>query len=473
MQTFLSCAVNFDVNVWNGLPIALKQLSAGHYLLPLAPASWPKVGIHRWRRLGPDGVAELQMSVKAWFDERLKSKKLCHVEKHDHMLTESSLKVGNLVCTVMSSPSTPSMVQAPTMRSALAERQTPTTSSPTRRTTCSTRSLKSPARDDESRARTPGDKMAQISSATSRSRHVGRKGRPPVAFAKALLALAVEKWLCQAQSMVQGRVLPQKHLQMALQQKRFTMTNLGECVHLRQRLGLRTSFCEDVMLNGMLEAVPMKGMAAKLKKAAQQEALEESQKMKSDLQREEAARSMIGPKGGLPTLRGDLLRLASLLHVKVDEKDKIEDLKAKVRPIVNVLKEKPPPLTAAKTSAKKGAKPKSVAKDAAASSMSAEVRPLTNLTEKQEELQAKVNAMSAEITALRSLIPESMKNQVVDLTMVDVKSEEDEACGPTQEELDEINAAQMEHLYAERLMARYGTDDLQVLESEGIQVDSD
>ena len=81
--------------------------------------------------------------------------------------------------------------------------------------------------------------------------------------------------------------------------------------------------------------------------------------------------------------------------------------------------------------------------------------------------------MSAEITALRSLIPESMQNQVVDLTMVDVKSEEDEACGPTQEELDEINAAQMEHLYAERLMARYGTDDLQVLESEGIQVDSD
>lgn len=174
----------------DGLPIALKQLSAGHYLLPLAPASWPKVGIHRWRRLGPDGVAELQMSVKAWFDERLKSKKLSHVEKHDHMLTESSLKVGNLVCTVMSSPSTPSMVQAPTMRSALAERQTPTTSSPTRKTTCSTRSLKSPARDDESRARTPGDKMAQISSATSRSRHVGRKGRPPVAFAKALLALA-------------------------------------------------------------------------------------------------------------------------------------------------------------------------------------------------------------------------------------------------------------------------------------------
>ena len=49
----------------DGQPIALKQLSAGHYQLPLVPTSWPTVGTHRWRRMGPDGVVELQMDAKS------------------------------------------------------------------------------------------------------------------------------------------------------------------------------------------------------------------------------------------------------------------------------------------------------------------------------------------------------------------------------------------------------------------------
>ena len=54
--------------------------------------------------------------------------------------------------------------------------------------------------------------------------------------------------------------------------------------------------------------------------------------------RMEAARSLIGPRSGLPTLKADLLRLAALLHVDVSEKDKVEDLKAKVKPMVELIK---------------------------------------------------------------------------------------------------------------------------------------
>jgi len=41
-------------------------------------------------------------------------------------------------------------------------------------------------------------------------------------------------------------------------------------------------------------------------------------------------------------LKADLLRLAALLHVEVLEKDKVEDLKAKIRPVMAVLKDVKP-----------------------------------------------------------------------------------------------------------------------------------
>ena len=38
------------------------------------------------------------------------------------------------------------------------------------------------------------------------------------------------------------------------------------------------------------------------------------------------------PKGGLPTLKRDLLKLAALLHVKVDDKATIKDLRTELGP---------------------------------------------------------------------------------------------------------------------------------------------
>ena len=119
----------------DGQPIALKQLSAGHYLLPLVPTSWPTVGTHRWRRMGPDVVVEWQMDAKSWFGHCMKGSKAPKVSKHDHMLTEKSLEVGNLVRTVMTATPRQPVVQAPDMRpSAMrSHTMTPSTTSTTTR----------------------------------------------------------------------------------------------------------------------------------------------------------------------------------------------------------------------------------------------------------------------------------------------------------------------------------------------------
>lgn len=97
----------------------------------------------------------------------------------------------------------------------------------------------------------------------------------------------------------------------------------------------------------------MKGMTKGLKKAAQAEALEAAKQAGSTEKREQEARTLIGPKGCLPTLRRHLLKLAALLRVDIAEKDTVDTIKEKAKPMVNLLKEKPvPKLTAVKSAAK-------------------------------------------------------------------------------------------------------------------------
>ena len=241
------------------------------------------------------------------------------------------------------------------------------------------------------------------------------------------------------------------------------MASLGERVHLRNRLGLQVAFCEDPLLEGMLEGVAMKGMTKGLKKAAQAEALEAAKQAGSTEKREQEARTLIGPKGGLPTLRRDLLKLAALLRVDIAERDTVDTIKEKVKPMVNLLKEKPvPKLTAVKSAAKpRGAQPKSSAKEASASPLSADVRPISNLTEQHEALEEIAGKMAQEMQVLRSLLPAGAIGNPIDLTMVDVKTEPFEM---SEEEM----AAAMEDVYAERLMATYGTNDPDQLMADGV-----
>ncbi|CAK9032022.1 Integrase catalytic domain-containing protein [Durusdinium trenchii] len=87
-----------------GKPISLKQLAAGHFLLPLVPATWSGVGPQRWKRLGVDGVLELQLSPVQWLRKKLSFGSSLKSSSHDHLLTEQSVRVGHLVCAVLHSP---------------------------------------------------------------------------------------------------------------------------------------------------------------------------------------------------------------------------------------------------------------------------------------------------------------------------------------------------------------------------------
>ena len=129
----------------------------------------------------------------------------------------------------------------------------------------------------------------------------------------------VEQWQLQADQMAVAKSASRRHVTRALQLKAFTAKNLQELTWLRGRVGLRQAFLEDTMLTGMLAARAQRGTAAYLRKAAIAEAKAEADKLKADGKKQEALRQLVGPRGGLPTLRADLLRLAALLHVQLDE----------------------------------------------------------------------------------------------------------------------------------------------------------
>jgi len=157
-----------------------------------------------------------------------------------------------------------------------------------------------------------------------------------------------EAWLEQAQKQAKDKVQSFRHVDKAWRQGKFNLKNLGDCAHLRQRLGLRVSFIEDPLVEGMVMGMAAKGLNTKIRKAVQEEAQAQAKKLSSDARREEEARTLIGPRGGLPSLRSDLIRLAALLHVPIEDSDTVEKLKEKVKPMIAILKEKSPPLTAVK-----------------------------------------------------------------------------------------------------------------------------
>jgi len=111
--------------------------------------------------------------------------------------------------------------------------------------------------------------------------------------------------------------------------------HLKDAITLRSRMGLLECFMED-------EAVTFGLKALKTRSRARQQAalVEETHKAVAALdgQREELARELIGPRGGLPRNKTDLVKLATLLKVDVLPKDTVADITTKVKPIVEILK---------------------------------------------------------------------------------------------------------------------------------------
>ena len=153
---------------------------------------------------------------------------------------------------------------------------------------------------------------------------------------------SIMQWQLQAQQMVSNGAMSRRHHQRALQCQAYTAGNLKEAMWLRDRLGWQTSFVEDPMLQGMLAARSSKGVANKIRQEAVAEAKALAIKAKEEGKELQAVRELIGPKGGLPALKADLQKLASLLHVSFNEKTTVEQLKAGIKPVVQALMAKAP-----------------------------------------------------------------------------------------------------------------------------------
>ena len=168
-------------------PIRLRQLSAGHFFLGLLPERWPGLGPQRWRKLGVDGVVEIQMSTSRWLHSRFDGTSRFvsqHPDGHDHFLTESSLHFGNLVCSVLADRG--SAVQASMPRQPARKPSRTTSSSRTSTTT-------SLSADDD--AKRPGDPSPSALAKDDPSHerkvnNVGSKRSPAVVLAKVLFALS-------------------------------------------------------------------------------------------------------------------------------------------------------------------------------------------------------------------------------------------------------------------------------------------
>ena len=152
---------------------------------------------------------------------------------------------------------------------------------------------------------------------------------------------SLARWKLQAQEMERHHLMPHGTFQKATTLGHFNMGAMQECMWLRNQMGLQVAFVEDPILMGMLAARSSKGLASQVKHEALKEAKAKAMQAEKDGVREEEARQLIGPRGGLPTLRGDLLRLAALLNVPIEANMTVAQIKEKVKPTVELLKSQP------------------------------------------------------------------------------------------------------------------------------------
>lgn len=151
---------------------------------------------------------------------------------------------------------------------------------------------------------------------------------------------SVTDWKLQAQTMVDNHSMSRRHHYYATNRNLYTAEHLQELSRFRDRVGWKFAFLEDMILQTFLLTRQMKGHGQRVKQAALDEARERARQETAVQDREILARQMIGPRGGLPPLRADLVRLALLSNVEVDAKDTIANLQKKIRPIVDILKQK-------------------------------------------------------------------------------------------------------------------------------------
>ena len=76
----------------NERTICLEQMLAGHFRLKLLPNFWPAPCHERWRRVGFDGVLEVQIGRQEWLRRRVSMQDSLQGHRHEHLLTEHGLR---------------------------------------------------------------------------------------------------------------------------------------------------------------------------------------------------------------------------------------------------------------------------------------------------------------------------------------------------------------------------------------------
>ncbi|OLP96995.1 Major facilitator superfamily domain-containing protein 6 [Symbiodinium microadriaticum] len=146
----------------------------------------------------------------------------------------------------------------------------------------------------------------------------------------------------QAESMVKNGALPRRHYRRALLDNLFdNLELLKDGAYLRDRLGIRLAFLEDPMLDGMLAAKATRGTRDAIQNQLVDKLKREAAEKHEKGEALKAARRLLGPRGGLPTLKGDLLRLAVLLNVEVGSTETVDKIKQRLRPMVDALRGTP------------------------------------------------------------------------------------------------------------------------------------
>jgi hypothetical protein len=143
-------------------------------------------------------------------------------------------------------------------------------------------------------------------------------------------------WVQQLDVMKKDSIWPRRHLQLAA--SKMSLSRLGDCLHLRDRVGFKMAFLEDTRMTAMIGSLTgFHGQKVAVHRALQQEIQENARAQMAQGRRDQCVKELIGPRGGLPSLKADLVKLATLLHVPVLEKDRVEDLKKKLTPAVALM----------------------------------------------------------------------------------------------------------------------------------------
>ncbi|CAE6915744.1 RE2 [Symbiodinium sp. CCMP2592] len=291
----------------DGSRIPLRQLSAGHFFLDVFPRAWGST-TRPWRREGQDGILEVQISGAEWSLRRAAAVKGVPVKgrEHEQLVVEPARETHD---GHSGSKSSNSMVHS----------EVPVFSR-------GTNGLR--------KGSASGRKVSKDVPAPPRKKRVALRWASALVAAAAVAALPE-----QAEAMVRSGGLSRRHFRAAALQNKF------------EDLGL----LKDPMLDGMLAARHTKGVRAAIHGQLVEKLKKEAAEKKTREEQLTAARALLGPKGGLPTLKQDLIRLATLLHVEVSAQDTVEKLKNKLRPTLDALKGIPlqaaPPTTSTTTPA--------------------------------------------------------------------------------------------------------------------------